>query len=189
MDVDELGKQIREIKSTSKKDFYQDLIEDTENDIEYRSKTIKLNWIAIILNIIAIALILVVFLLKHQIEWDDIVIVIIMMVISINSFITIREYNLKNSLERKKLDDYNEKLAELKWNMSWLILKKGSNLFGPFLSKLWKFRFKNFHINSTYMFNDCKAYIFYRRGGWPSLMPHFCYFISVKAKSSSTPCS
>ena len=114
MDVDELGKQIRERKSTSKKDFYQDLIEDTENDIEYRSKTIKLNWITIILNIIAIALILVVFLLKHQIEWDDIVIVIIMMVISINSFITIREYNLKNSLERKKLDDYNEKLAELK---------------------------------------------------------------------------
>lgn len=114
MDVDELGKQIRERKSTIKKDFYQDLIEDTENDIEYRSKTIKLNWITIILNIIAIALILVVFLLKHQIEWDDIVIVIIMMVISINSFITIREYNLKNSLERKKLDDYNEKLAELK---------------------------------------------------------------------------
>lgn len=114
MDVDELGKQIRERKSTSKKDFYQDLIEDTENDIEYRSKTIKLNWITIILNIIAIALILVVFLSKHQIEWDDIVIVIIMMVISINSVITIREYNLKNSLKRKKLDDYKEKLAELK---------------------------------------------------------------------------
>lgn len=114
MDVDELGKQIRERKSTSKKDVYQDLIEDTENNIEYRSKTIRLNWITIILNVIAIVLVLVMFLLKHQIEWDDIVIVIIMMVISINSFITIREYKLKNNLERKNIEDYKKKLAELK---------------------------------------------------------------------------
>ena len=84
------------------------------NNIEYRSKTIRLNWITIILNVIAIVLVLVMFLLKHQIEWDDIVIVIIMMVISINSFITIREYKLKNNLERKNIEDYKKKLAELK---------------------------------------------------------------------------
>ena len=113
MDVDELGKQIRERKSTSKKDFYQDLIEDTENDIEYRSKTIRLNWITIILNVIATALVLIIFLLDHQIEWDDIVVEMIMIVITINSIITIRDYKLKNNLERKKIDDYKKKLVEI----------------------------------------------------------------------------
>lgn len=49
IDVDELGKQIQARKSKDKK-FFQNLIQETENDIESNKKSMTLNWIALVFS-------------------------------------------------------------------------------------------------------------------------------------------
>ena len=69
IDVDELGKQIQE-RNAKDKNVFQNLIQETENDIESNRKSITLNWIALVFSMISLILNILQITVQHQKRLD-----------------------------------------------------------------------------------------------------------------------
>lgn len=102
MDVDDLGKQIQERNAKDKK-FFQNLIQEAENDIESNKKSIVLNWLTLVFSTISLILNILQITVQHQKSWTPVVLIVLLLVAVICTTITLAKDKQDNDRLKKAI--------------------------------------------------------------------------------------